>query len=114
MEADGLGAWQVNGKPELSVQGCLDIDLESSAVTNAIPVHRLALEVGQAAGAPAAYVRALDLTVERLEQRYERRPDSERGHRYAYVAPAFDADFLLPYDACGLVLDYPHLARRVS
>ena len=44
------------------------------AFANALPVHRLALAVGASAEAPAAYVRAVDLRVERLERRYERTP----------------------------------------
>lgn len=46
----------------------LDVDLESSALTNALPVHRMGLGIEPAADAPAAYVRALDLSVDRLEQ----------------------------------------------
>jgi hypothetical protein len=37
-------------------------------MTNALPVHRIALPAGAPADAPAAYVRAAGLAVERLEQ----------------------------------------------
>jgi hypothetical protein len=37
-------------------------------VTNALAVQRMALGAGEAADAPAVYVRALDLAVERLER----------------------------------------------
>jgi hypothetical protein len=112
LESDGDGHWLIDGRSQPYLDGCPDVDLESSAVTNTFPVHRLTLEVGQSADAPAAYVRAVDLSVERLDQRYERLPDDASGHRYAYKAPRFDADFVLPYDASGLVTDYPGLARR--
>ena len=69
LEVDGAGHWRVDDLPAGHLDGCFDVDLESSSLTNAFPVHRLALEVGEAAEAPAAYVRALDLSVERLEQR---------------------------------------------
>jgi len=112
LESDGDGHWLIDGRRQPYLDGCVDVDLESSAVTNTFPVHRLALETGQATDAPAAFVRAVDLSVERLEQRYERLPDDGPGQRYAYLAPRFDADFVLPYDASGLITDYPGLARR--
>lgn len=114
LEGDGVGGWQVNGGPAPELSGCLDVDLEASAFTNALPVHRLGLHVGQRAEAPAAYVRALDLGVQRLEQRYARLEDDRGDSRYAYVAPAFDFTCVLVYDDAGLVLDYPGIAVRVA
>jgi hypothetical protein len=114
LECDGIGAWLVDGKPAPELAGCLDVDLEASAVTNAFPVHRLALDVGERADTPAAYVRALDLRVERLEQSYVRLPDDGEHPRYDYAAPRFDYRDELVYDEFGLVLDYPGLAERVA
>jgi hypothetical protein len=114
LEADGAGGWLVNGVAAPRLDGCLDVDLESSACTNTLPVHRLGLEVGEAADAPAAYVRALDLGVERLEQRYARVADDGPRQRYDYAAPAFDYRGQLVYDASGLVLDYPGIAVRTA
>src|SRR5215217_9059098 len=75
LRSDGSGGWLVDGNPAPELRGCVDVDVEASAFTNALPVHRLRLNVGQAAEAPAVYVRALDLTIERLEQRYARVAD---------------------------------------
>ncbi len=114
LERDGSGEWLVDGRPAPALAGCLDVDLEASAVTNAFPVHRLALDVGERAEAPAAYVRALDLSVERLEQSYARLPDEGVNQRYDYSSPRFDYRNELVYDEFGLVLDYPDLAVRVA
>ena len=114
LEADATSRWRVNGGPAPHLDGCLDVDLESSSLTNAFPVARLGLEVGEEAEAPAAYVRALDLTVERLEQHYLRLEDGERGQRYHYTSPAFEFECELAYDGSGLVLDYPGIAVRVA
>lgn len=114
LEADGAGGWRVDGERAPALDGCLDVDLESSALTNAFPVHRLRLGVGQAADAPAAYVRALDLDVERLEQRYERLGDDGGRQCFAYAAPRFDVFCRLRYDEFGLVLEYPGLAVRAA
>ena len=78
IEADGAGGWRADGAPAGHLDGCLDVDLEASAFTNALPAHRLSLDPGHETAAPAAYVRASDLRVERLEQRYARLADGRR------------------------------------
>ncbi|WP_188191126.1 putative glycolipid-binding domain-containing protein [Nonomuraea sp. SYSU D8015] len=113
LEADGAGHWRVDGAPAPLLDGLLDVDLESSAMTNAFPVHRMRLAVGDEADAPAVYVRALDLAVERLdEQHYVRIPDEGPGQRYDYTSVDGFACRLV-YDESGIVLDYPGIAVRV-
>jgi len=114
LTSDGAGRWHVDGRPAAHLDGCLDIDLESSALTNTLPVHRLALATGARAETPAAYVRALDLRTERLEQSYTRLPDESGRQRYRYAAPAFGFTCTLGYDESGLVLDYPGIAVRAG
>jgi uncharacterized protein len=114
LEGDGIGGWRVNGGPVPELAGCLDVDLEASAFTNAFPVHRIGLHVGERADAPAAWVRALGLGVERLEQHYTRLEDDGEHARYGYAAPGLDFNCTLVYDEQGLVLDYPGLAIRVA
>jgi hypothetical protein len=99
--------WTVDGSPVPVLDGCVDVDLESSAVTNTLPVHRLDFPRGQVVPCPAAYVRA-DLTVTRLEQTYT----AVGALRFGYAAPAFDFTTELRYDASGLIVDYPGIARR--
>lgn len=112
LESDGVGRWRVDGRDAPHLDGCLDVDLEASAFTNAFPVRRLELEVGESAAAPAAWVRAVDLRVERLEQAYARLPDDGDRLRYDYAAPDLGFRCVLVYDESGLVLDYPGLAVR--
>ena len=114
LEVDQTGGWLVDGGPAPYLDGCRDVDLESSALTNALPVHRLGLAAGGQADAPAAYVRALDLSVDRLEQTYRRIADEGARQRYDYAAPAFGFTSRLVYDESGLVLDYPGVARRAG
>jgi uncharacterized protein len=114
LEADGCGSWFVDGRAVPRLDGCFDVDLESSALTNAFPAGRLRLAPGDAADAPAAYVRALGLGVERLEQRYQRIDDGAGPERYDYTAPGFDFGCELVYDEFGLVIDYPGIATRVG
>jgi uncharacterized protein len=114
LEADGIGGWRVDGFIAPQLAGCLDVDLEASACTNALPVRRLGLEVGERADAPAAYVRAVGLGVERLEQSYVRLENDAERARYDYESPEFDFRAVLIYDEHGLVLDYPGIAVRVA
>lgn len=114
LEADGAGHWLVDGENMSQLDGCLDVDLESSAMTNALPVRRLGLAVAARATAPAAYVRAVGLAVDRLEQTYLRAPGEGALQRYDYTAPAFDFECRLIYDQSGLVLQYPGIAVRAA
>jgi hypothetical protein len=114
LEHDGQGHWRLNGDAFRLLDGCLDVDLESSAMTNALPVHRLALPTGGRSSAPAAYVRVDELAVDRLEQEYVRIRSQEPQRRYDYSAPAFDFTSQLTYDQHGLVLLYPGIAIRAS
>lgn len=114
LEHDGEGRWLLDGQPAAALDGCLDVDLEASAFTNALPVHRLALEVGERAEARAAWVRALDLGVEPLQQSYARAEPEGALRRYDYSAPAFAYSAQLEYDEHGLLVDYPGLAVRVA
>jgi hypothetical protein len=113
LDHDGAGNWRVDGAPAPHLAGCLDVDLESSAMTNTLPVHRLSLAVADSAEVPAAYVRAPDLGVERLDQRYQRQADGVEGQRYDYMAPGLAFRCELAYDPGGLVTRYPGLATRV-
>jgi hypothetical protein len=114
IERHPTGGWRVNGRHAPELSDCDDVDLEASAFTNAFPVHRLKLEVGESADAPAAYVRAPNLRVALLEQRYLRLPDDGERVRYDYEAPAFEYRDVIVYDEHGLVLAYPGIAERVA
>jgi uncharacterized protein len=114
LEADGAGHWLADGGPARQLDGCLDVDLEASALTSALPVRRMGLSVAARAAAPAAYVRAVVLAVERLEQTYVRITDEAACQRFDYAAPAFDFAARLVYDQSGLVLDYPGIAVRAG
>jgi uncharacterized protein len=111
LQSAGNGRWSVDGVPRPELEGCFDVDLESSACTNTAPVHRLDLAIGARAHTPAVYVRAADGAVERLEQEYRRVPGEPPA--FDYASPAFSYADRLAYDAAGLVVDYPGIAHRV-
>jgi uncharacterized protein len=115
LEHDGDGEWLVDGRSAPRLDGCLDVDLEASALTNAFPVRRLlAAGISSREAAPAAYVRVHAVEVDRLDQLYERRPDpTDAAAVFAYRAPVFRFSCDITYDATGLVTSYPSIASRV-
>jgi uncharacterized protein len=105
--------WWVDGRPAPELDGCADLDLDASVLTNALPVRRLSLGVDESAEAPAAFVAAADLGLSPMQQRYRRLADDGQLRRYDYVAPGQPFRARLSYDATGLVVDYPGIATRV-
>lgn len=114
LESDGAGHWTVDGIPSPWLDGCPDVDVETSCLTNTFPVRRLVLPVGATATAPAAYVRGEDLNVQRIEQEYTRLEDDGGRELFDYDCPTFDFACRLTYDQHGLVLDYPRVGSRVG
>jgi hypothetical protein len=110
LRSDGDGRWTVDGESAPQLDGLIDVDLEASACTNTLPIHRLAPRRGEVTKAPAAYVRALDLFVTRLDQTYRRLDDV----RYEYTSEGGDFRAVLEYDAAGLIVDYPGIAVRFA
>ena len=118
IEGDGQGHWNVDGVSRPDLDGCLDVDLESSSCTNTLPVHRLAFANDTTYDAPAVWVRAMDASVERLEQTYRRFVDGndareQTAHVLHYESPALRFTARLTFDERGLVVDYPGIAGRV-
>jgi hypothetical protein len=104
--------WTVDGRSRPDLDGCVDVDFESSSVTNTIPVHRLPFSTGIPVAAPAAFVRAADLRVHRVEQLYTLRTRTPDGSTFDYESATFAFACELRYDAAGLILDYPGIAVR--
>jgi len=109
LEADGDRLWSRDGVRAPQLDGCLDVDIAATPVTNTFPVRRLQdLPLGQAVTIPVAWVDVPALTVERVEQTYRRLGASAWEYRDPRHGP-----FRLTVDEDGLVLDYEGLARRV-
>jgi hypothetical protein len=97
--------WTMNGAPVSAAAGCLDVDLGFTPATNLLALRRLALSVGEAAPAPAAWLDVEAGVLGLLPQRYERRS----AETYWYEAPTVGYEALLEVDASGFVTRYPGL-----
>jgi hypothetical protein len=111
---DGTGGWRnAAGERLPALEGCLDVDLSSTAFTNTLPIRRLGMVPGWSEEITVVYVAVPELEVSVSRQRYHCLSWGPDGGRYRFEAPAsgFTAEILV--DAEGLVLEYPGIARRV-
>ena len=100
LTADGEGSWLAGKEPVPALAGALDVDMAVTAATNTLAIRRSALTVGEVADLVVVYVRFPELTLEPMQQRYERVSEDV----YHYSKPGFAAQ--LRVDDEGLVLDY--------
>jgi hypothetical protein len=108
LQADEDGRWVEKGVPAPILDGCLDVDLGFSPMTNSLPIWRLGLAPGETRAIRAAWVRFPDFTVEVLRQTYERTAEGT----YVYRSDGFEARLLV--DAEGIVEEYGAYWRAVA
>ncbi|HEX3695697.1 MAG TPA: putative glycolipid-binding domain-containing protein [Polyangia bacterium] len=105
IERTAAGGWTLNDEDVPGVRDCMDLDFGFTPSTNLLQLRRLALDCGQAADAPAAWLDVSTGTLDILVQRYERRSETT----YWYQAPRFTYAALLEVDQSGFVRRYPGL-----
>ena len=83
------GRWTVDGAARPDLDGCVDVDIAATPLTNTFPIRRLAhLEVGEQATSGVAWVDVPALGVTRVDQTYERLGDRGRAGPLAVQRPA--------------------------
>jgi len=102
---DAARGWTINGRSCPDLDGCDDIDLSFSPATNLLPIRRTRLAVGAQASVRAAWLRFPALTLESLDQKYERLSES----RYRYESGGGSFVAMLETNAVGFVTLYPGL-----
>jgi hypothetical protein len=95
-------SWTLNGEPVAGVDGCIDIDLNFSPITNTLPIRRLDLAIGESKTVRAAWLRFPSFQLELLEQTYTRLDESTVKYQ---TTSGFTAT--LTVDAAGMVTHYP-------
>jgi hypothetical protein len=114
LDADGEGRWfDGSGAAVPALDGCVDVDITATPLTNTLPIRRLALKQGESAAIRVAYVTTPELRVAPDEQRYTCLEADADGGRYRFEQVGSGFTAVLQVDADGLVEDYPELFRRV-
>jgi hypothetical protein len=101
---------RADGGPLPELAACVDVDIELTPATNALPINRLKLGIGESSDIQAAWIRVPGLTIERAHQRYQRL--SENIYRYSSVASGFQAE--IEVDGFGLPIRYGNIWERVA
>lgn len=110
LSVDPDGTWRNDqGQALPPFEGCLEVDISLTPFTNTLAIRRLGLAIGESADLDVLYVKAPELEMRRVEQRYTRLGD--RTYRYEGLFRDFEAE--LEVDDLCLVLDYPETFRRV-
>jgi hypothetical protein len=104
---DSNRRWSLNGEGCAEVNGCIDMDLNFSPLTNLLPIRRLNLAVGQEATVTAAWLRFPGFRFEPLDQLYRRVGTSL--YHYESAGGSFVAE--LEVDDVGFVTSYGDLWR---
>jgi hypothetical protein len=104
------GAWSdVRGaRPDLD--GCVDLDITWTPLTNTLPIRRLGLGIGERRTIEVAYIEPPNLTVKPVRQQYTRLATDR--WRYEGYPLGFVADITVDED--GLVVNYPDLFQAVA
>jgi hypothetical protein len=110
LTADVGGRWWRDGTHAPDLDGCIDVDVAATPLTNTFPINRLAgLAVGASATSSVAWVDVPELSATRVDQTYERLAD--RLWRYSDQR---HGAFELSVDDDGLVVDYTGFASRLT
>jgi hypothetical protein len=114
LSADGEGRWfDASGAAVPALDGCVDVDITATPLTNTLPIRRLALKQGESADIEVAYITIPELRVTPDDQRYTCLKTDAAGGRYRFEQLSSGFTAILQVDADGLVEDYPELFRRV-
>lgn len=110
LEGDGKGSWTCDSKPSTEFQGCVDIDISLTPLTNTLPVRRLNLAIDETKQFRVLYLDVLNKTVKPVVQKYTR--VARNSYRFENVPNDFEA--VIDVDDDGFVVTYPELFIRRS
>lgn len=107
--ADGAGSWSDDrAEPLTNLNGCIDIDLWPSPLTNSLPLWRCAWTIGQPQRHAMAWIDADTMTVQRAEQIYTQLD----GNSFRFQSADFESTLLVDDD--GLIVEYPGLFEQLA
>jgi uncharacterized protein len=116
IERAGNEAWVVNGRRRRALDGCAELDIAATPLTNTLAIRRLNLDVGREQTVRVAWVDVPSLRIESVEQGYRRigRVKGSDGLEAYEFWPVGGRTYRLSVDADGLVVDYEDFAERIA
>lgn len=108
--SNGEGDWKVDGRRAPEFEGCVDIDISGTPLTNTLPIRRRSFDPGVPQRFDMVFVPLDTLEPFRDGQIYTKLDDT----RFRYEAADGSFSQVLTIDTDGFVLDYPTLFRRLN
>lgn len=108
LQSDGKGNWFENGQHIEKFNGCIDIDIALTPLTNTLPINRLKLSEKESKDIKVLYIDILEQQTNPLRQKYTRL--SHTDYKYENVPNDFESTICV--DELGLVAKYPGLFER--
>jgi hypothetical protein len=109
LTSNGAGDWKIDGQRAPALEGCADIDISGTPLTNTLPIRRARFVAGAPQRFDMAWVPLDTLEPVRDGQIYTQLDDTH----FRYEAADRGFTQVLTVDPDGFVLDYPTLFRRV-
>ncbi len=106
------GRWHRDGHELTELEGCVDVDIAATSLTNTLAINRLGLAIGRSAELQVAWVDVPSLEFTLSRQRYERLAPQGDYERYVYSDDTY-GPYMLTVDRNGLVADYEAFSQRV-
>ena len=107
-QSDTKRNWFVNGKYIEKLNGCIDIDISLTPLTNTLPINRLKLAEKTNKQIQVLYLDILGQQINPVHQKYTRLSRNE--YKYENVPNNFES--IITVDELGLVMKYPELFER--
>jgi hypothetical protein len=112
LDGDGEGRWSdANGNRLSGLDGCIDVDLSASPLTNTLPVRRRGLKPSMGTVAFRMVLVPFDTLEPFADGQLYTALDEEGRFRYQAEDGTFEAELSLDED--GFVISYPPLYERV-
>lgn len=108
LRSDTKGHWWLNDEPAPQFEGCMDVDITLTCLTNTLPIRRLDFTNQPIHPINVVYVDVLGGTVLPASQQYTRKDEGQ--YKFENVPNDFEA--LIKVDEHGLVMSYPGLFER--
>lgn len=110
LRSDMKGNWWLNDVPAPQFEGCMDVDITLTCLTNTLPIRRLDFAREPTHEIKVVYINVLEETVSPVSQQYTRQDSGL--YKFENVPNDFEA--FIKVDEERLVMFYPELFERTA